>query len=326
MNPSPPIGTRTSEPKQSGVLPSWVGSMLFHAVLVVLLALLVRPVISGAVAEPDRTTGIVLKKMDEEQTEYYEGEENVAAEQMDAKFSDAVADPLPVESDLPFNPIDALPKPDSVGPGAVLGGRPGELGNPNLTGIGQANRNMKGGAARVTFFGAVGTGTKFSYIMDRSASMGSPANRPLNAAKREVIRSLESIQRLHQFQIIFYNHNVRVYNPTGVRGKLIFGTEQNKTLAKKFIASIQADGSTDHFPALLTAIDARPDVIFFLTDGLDTVIDSAQMRTIARRNSGRSSIHVIEFGAGEASLPDNFLTELARQNGGNYVYVNVRKF
>jgi hypothetical protein len=41
--------------------------------------------------------------------------------------------------------------------------------------------------------------------MDRSASMGDPGGKPIRVAKDELLRSLDSLGDVQQFQIIFYN-------------------------------------------------------------------------------------------------------------------------
>ena len=56
------------------MLPAWLTSMVFHGVLLILLVIGIRAIPRGVVSEPDRTTGIVLKRVTA-QGEYYEGED-----------------------------------------------------------------------------------------------------------------------------------------------------------------------------------------------------------------------------------------------------------
>jgi hypothetical protein len=145
---------------------------------------------------------------------------------------------------------------------------------------------------------------------------------PLAAAKAELLGSVAQLGRTHQFQIIFYNDQPRVFNPSGVLGRLVFGTEQNKYLAEKFVGSITADGATRHEEALKIALRMAPDVIFFLTDADQPQLSGAQLAGIAQMNKG-TSINAIEFGYGPQPRSDNFLVRLARQNAGKHVYVDV---
>ncbi len=206
-----------------------------------------------------------------------------------------------------------------VGSGAADGGVGSARG---LTGEPQGSTRMRGGYARTGVFGVVGEGYKFVYVFDRSGSMDGHGGAPLSAAKAQLIASLKDLGQTHQFQIIFYNDHPRVFNPTGVLGRLVFGTDQNKALAQRFVGSITADGATRHEEALEMALRLVPDVIFFLTDADEPRLSTQQLAHLAQRNKG-TSINTIEFGYGPQSDSDNFLVKLARQNGGKHAYVDV---
>ena len=170
----------------------------------------------------------------------------------------------------------------------------------------------------------MGEGRKFVYVFDRSGSMDGHAAQPLSAAKAELIASLKDLGQLQQFQIVFYNEQPRVFNPTGVAGRLVFGTDQNKQLAQKFVGSITAFGNTRHEEALALALRMSPDVVFFLTDADEPRMTSEELARIARLNPG-ATINTIEFGYGALLDRDNFLVKLAAQNNGTHVYVDVSK-
>jgi hypothetical protein len=183
---------------------------------------------------------------------------------------------------------------------------------------------LPNGYAHTGVFGVTGEGRKFVYVFDRSGSMDGHGGAPLSAAKSELVASLHDLDETHQFQIIFYNERPRVFSPTGVAGRLVFGSDQNKTLAEKFVGSITADGATRHEEALAMALKMAPDVIFFLTDADEPRLTADQLSRIARLNQG-TSINTIEFGYGPQVERENFLTKLARQNAGKHVYVDVSK-
>ena len=88
--------------------------------------------------------------------------------------------------------------------------------------------------ARAGMFGLSGEGYKFVYVFDRSGSMGGDGSASLKAVKAELRASLKSLDTVHQFQIVFYNHRPVVFNPGGTPGKLVFGTEQNKAAVERF--------------------------------------------------------------------------------------------
>ena len=190
--------------------------------------------------------------------------------------------------------------------------------------LGSSLAPPEGGKARVSLFGLVGEGYKFVYVFDRSGSMGGEGRESLRAVKAELIKSLKGLDRVHQFQIIFYNQRPVIFNPSGTSGRLAFATEENKQRVVRFLDSIVAEGGTDHEEALRLAIRLHPDVIFFLTDGDDPKLTPAQLEKINRRAAG-TIIHCIEFGPGPKPEGASFLADLARQNAGRYVYVNVSK-
>jgi hypothetical protein len=206
-----------------------------------------------------------------------------------------------------------------IGPGALQGEgvatASGAADGPH--GIGRS----LGGKARTAVFGVPGEGYKFVYVFDRSASMEHRG--ALGAAQAELIASLKSLERTHQFQIIFYNEEPKRFNPTGNPNRLCFATERNKTLAARFIDGIVAFGSTDREKALMAAIKLQPDVIFLLSDA-EPRLSPGQLDKIKRRAAG-ITINVIEFGFGPQQEPNNFLVKLARDNGGRHGYVDLSR-
>ena len=305
-------------------LPSWLISLLLHAVLIVVLGLTLRlapP--QGAMAERTAEVGIVLKHS-EGPSEYFEHEDEAGG--ADSPAAAANAAPAPAElfaEQPPAGAADALPSPLAViGPGVLEQGGVG-----TAVGADQGPRGRGrgiGGKARTSVFGIEGEGYKFAYVFDRSGSMGGSGRNALQAAKAQLIASLKSLENTHQFQIIFYNDRPWRFNPTGHPNKMFFATEQNKALAAKFIGSITADGATRHEDALLMAIAMQPDVIFFLTDADEPKLWPPQLAKIKRRAAG-ITINTIEFGFGPQSDANNFLVQLARLNGGRHAYVDISK-
>jgi hypothetical protein len=256
---------------------------------------------------------------------FFEDDEPVLyAEESDAPSSQGGAPSL--ESILAEEPAVAmsgvLP---SMTAEAGLGGP--EAGIPsatNLTSEAAPARRMQGGQARTGVFGLVGEGHKFVYVFDRSGSMDGHGGAPLVAAKSQLLNSLEDLGQTHQFQIIFYNEQPRIFSPSGDVGRLVFGTDQNKNLARRFVGSITASGATRHVEALQMALRMAPDVIFFLTDADEPRMTPSELARIAQMNRG-TTIHTIEFGTSPQADADNFIVRLARQNGGQHVYIDVTR-
>jgi hypothetical protein len=199
------------------------------------------------------------------------------------------------------------------------------LSPKDFAGLGFSIDPKQGGKGRTSVFGLVGEGYKFAYVFDRSGSMGGEGRESLRAVKAELLKSLEHLDTVHQFQIVFYNERPVVFNPTGTAGRLAFATDENKRLAARFLDSINADGGTDHEQALRTAVNLRPDVIFFLTDADDPKLTAAQLAKIRNLAAG-IIINCVEFGPGDKPSGTTFLETLAKQNGGAYVYIDISKY
>jgi hypothetical protein len=243
--------------------------------------------------------------------------------------------------DLPSDPTKVLPTgtgssgsgdPEAINAalaalgagGGVGGGTGGGVGSGTGGGVGDGTGSGSGGKGRTRLFGVQGEGHKFVYVFDRSASMGGVDRNALAGAKAELLVSLKNLGPAHRFQIIFYNETPTIFNPSGASYDLLPATNENKAEAAKFAASIAAAGGTRHVEALMLAMKLKPDVIFFLTDADEPKLSPGQLAKLHREAAG-ITINAIEFGFGPQADPDNFLVELARQNGGQHAYVDIAK-
>lgn len=176
-------------------------------------------------------------------------------------------------------------------------------------------------SARTGIFGLEARGMRFVYVFDRSASMSEPAGRPLAVAKRELLRSIGELGDNQQFHIIFYNDRQTVFAPTANRGRPIFASPDNRRAAETFIESIQAEGGTRHYEAIVAATRLAPDAIFVLTDA-DAGDDlTAEELARLRRMLGGARCLVAQFG-GEESRRSPRLAQLAADSGGDYRVVD----
>jgi len=305
-------------------LSAWIGSLLFHAALL-LLVLLWFSFSTGsdksAPGERIAVGSIILQPSD--------GSRQQAETAMNDPQS-ADSEQTTVETGT-LSQIDLtiLPPIPALSPGQNQTlSQPGAASATELTTSlnsvsGNTGMGSQTGEATVRVFGVDGKGTKFMYVFDRSGSM---EGTPIRAAKAELIRSLDSLADNHQFNIIFYSSSWNLWQ-TG--RKLVFATESEKQNAVRFVSAITPDGGTGHFEPLKEAIAHRPDVIFFLTDGeSQDDLTAAQLREIEQRNSrfGQrgTQINVIQFGSGSfMDSPSRSLQQLAEQNFGQYRYVNV---
>lgn len=297
-------------------VPAWLLSLGLHTVLFVCLLLAIRSVDGGSGEIENRSGGIVLVDLKSESTEYL-SEGDVLENASDASAASSPP-PLAATNDLPpdlpgldssLTPItgigdqlaDAIPGADSM------------IEAPAPTG-------KIGGAVTTEVFGVKGTGSRFVYVFDRSKSMEGYEGRPLIAARQALLNSLQSLQSNHQFQIIFYNDEVTIFNAGSITS-LHNATDENKVLATEFVNSIRGDRGTDHLKALKQAFNLGPDVIFLLTDA-EGGFTVAELREAAAANRSGATINAIEFG--ERRGGDRSLESLARQNGGTYLFKDLR--
>jgi hypothetical protein len=180
------------------------------------------------------------------------------------------------------------------------------------------------GYARTKIFGLEAQGSKFVYVFDRSGSMGELGGKPLRDAKAELLASLNDLDPRHQFYIVFYNEKPRLFDGSGAK-RMVWATDDNKKDAEHFVDGISADGGTDHMAALMVALQMKPDVIFLLTDGeQQDDLTAEDLKRIDHINGGGAQIHVIQF----APTPrrNSTLIDLAKQNRGQHIFVDIKKY
>jgi hypothetical protein len=328
--PAPPLSPPIEELRRDDfeprrlvvMLETWGLSTLFHVCLFLVLGLTWKAVTKPAGQSPEvlRTVELVSKRNTPEGP--------VIVDQAAAQAEAATASPGPVDvgqllggAAPPVDLASALPKSVDVSGLGLPSGNPLLGGGGLLEGPG-AKTVPTAGRGRTSVYGLNGEGFKFIYVFDRSGSMGGSGNKALNAAKRELLRSLDELGPTHQFQIIFYNELPTIMQIGGATN-LMFADDANKRSAQKFVASIVADGATQHEPALTAALRLNPDVVFFLTDADQPELSPAQLDRIKRLNDGRAVINTIEFGLGPKIRKRNFLDVVAEENGGRSAYIDI---
>ena len=298
--------------------PAWGLSVLMHTCLLLAFAALLHFAPKAPVGESERSVGVALVRENNGEREYQTAED--AQESQAARATNDSQQALPQESELAVDLSDLFPADVDLaaGAGAFALPDPGDAGSRAAAG------DRLSGKVSTSVFGVSGTGTKFAYVFDRSGSMEGYGGLPLASAKRELIGSLGQLNDVCQFQVIFYNERPKIFQPNIGTPRLAFGNEHSKQEAIEFVRGINAMGGTRHLSALRLALGLRPDVVFFLTDADEPRLTSDEMRQIRVLNKG-SIINTIEFGYGPQHRMDNFLVQLAKQNGGQHIYVDVRR-
>jgi hypothetical protein len=325
----------------------WLGSLAVHAVLLAGLGYLSWTTLGPGAAKRDRDDGPMVLGLSDDGTAGGDiapsATEGVSDASEDAAEGSGEGEELLAGVDLggsdqplaaietstaPLAPAPRLPLlalgGHSGGSGlksAPSGGAPGS-GRPGSLGA-QLDRLAE--RATVTVFGAVGEGSRFVYLFDHSTSM---TGAPLAAAKRQLIGSLDALSSLNQFHVIFFNHEMQAWDLTGGQQRVPFASQANKQVAAQFVRSVVAAGGTDRVTPLRQALHFQPDVIFFLTDADDEMSHFEVADIVERAQGSGTEIACIEFGDGprDGRGPregGNFLTRLAAETGGDYVYVDT---
>ncbi|MEO1616900.1 MAG: VWA domain-containing protein [Planctomycetota bacterium] len=308
-------------------------SLLVHLVLVLLLVFWASGSQRGTGEAVDRQIGIARVHRLPDRNVYEEvtsESESATQAQADSAASAAAAPPAdlspPLDLDGLLAAMESTPMPSnqSISGTGISGDL--ALGDDSFGDGGSSNLGELGEKGSANLFGVSGSGNRFVYVLDRSDSMNGFGGRPLASAKAELIRSLRSLTRGQQFQVIFYNENVKPFQVSGSPLTMITGQSSEVDRAERYIASIRAFGGTKHLGALKLALRMSPDVVFFLTDADRPRPSSLQLQDIQRRaEQSGTSIHAVEFGSLPNGAPDSFLRDLAAMNNGQYQYVDVRK-
>ncbi|MCY2975030.1 MAG: hypothetical protein NTW52_10240 [Planctomycetota bacterium] len=328
---------------------SFASSLLVHLTLLLLLAWLWTPSGNGSGADRDRPVGIAIIHQASGSTEYFlepggqgnssknepasasesSTNSNTVAKAVEAASSQAI-NPVTVESLLgEFAALDATTvqtsaNSGSAGTGTSSIGKSGQ-GSTGTGSAGVGNGRGSKGSTKTQVFGIEGSGNSFVYVFDRSDSMNGFEGAPFRAAKKELLKSLESLKSINQFQIIFYNEAPSPYQGalSGTRS-LIYATDNERATAIEYVRGSNAIGGTEHVPALRLGASMNADVLFFLTDAADPILSDGQINDIIQRCTARgTTVHSIEFGSGPSPGPGRWIEQLATQTGGQYRYVDI---
>lgn len=275
-------------------------SLLVHLALMFYFATRFRLLASGQGPQPITYEFAIMQE--EELTELQDTQlaelaPEIASELDDMPDLDATSDldPAVPAADLAISRSGAAP---------TLGG----------AGDGQAVGNLTGGGAGTSFFGVRSKGMRFAYIVDRSGSMGD--DRKMQIAKRELARSIDTLPDYASFYVVLFSSGVTI--PPMQDGWM----RARKSTINRFIRwlnLIDPTGGTEPMDAFrqVFALDVRPDVIFFLTDG-QIPDDTARLVANMNRRGERVTINTIAFGDDQSQ---KLLREIATDSGGAYRFV-----
>jgi hypothetical protein len=286
------------------VVPAWALSLLVHLLFLAAVVLLAGGGTRSGQSSEEVERELVVQLTTEPVPETVpQGADQKAAAQSPAASSAEIQRKLDEVFQPQAKPLDVLP--------------------PSLDPLGAAARDLEwlpnappklppsAGLAETQFFGAGGKGTKFVYVIDRSASM----QQVLPVAREELLKSLAALPATAQFQIVYYHLEAHTLDgPIG----LLPATQMNKDRAAALLQGLKSEGGTDHIRALKRALALSPQVLYFLTDADELKPQQVQELTALNQRTGQAQIHCIELSMANAQKSDTPMRLLARNNRGQY--------
>jgi hypothetical protein len=318
-------------------------SLLFHALLIVLLAVVFTTTTGpGSQGEKIRSVEVVLTSVEESSEQFeYETQEQVDSNVTDSSqpesfepppsdqpptLPDVSAPELPGFQVSPDSELDASQM--TVAPSPANSAEKYELSQEDLKFIAREQaairrRAPRGDPANTQIFGTGNlSGRRFVFVIDRSKSMGDSGLGVLDKARHELTAALEALKPEHQFQVIAYHQSTIMIG----KRQMLSASEENKLRVPTFIRSLVAFGATRHENGLSAGLAFRPDVLVFMTDGGLPILNNGQVEQMRKMAGGRTQIHSIQFGSGPNQDPDNFMLKLATETEGSFRYIDVNQW
>ncbi len=255
---------------------------------------------------------------------------------------------------LPDAPPD-MDFPDTsrlIGSKGMAGG-----GGFGSSGIGKGFGTGLGFGGKISFMGNSGVGRNIIFVVDVSASMSATGDSGtgqqisrMDLLKRELVKSIGRLPPNTQYQVIYFSdfawphnevdsRNLKVFDKyrwnitpekTGVRiPPFRYLAASGTTVARSIELIKDADnpGGTNWGSGLCMALNGypKPDVIFFMTDGVkldaDGWVDAVSSFNL--RGGKRTVIHTTAMMQPDAAIE---LDQLAKRNGGNFTIVTAEGF
>ncbi|MEO1530436.1 MAG: VWA domain-containing protein, partial [Planctomycetota bacterium] len=318
LSESPPVVAKTTErasafcivphegqskPRKESAV--WSGSILLHALILVVIALLVAPADLGGTAMHI----IQLSFADEP-------DENKSEESVEFVSMEAEPSMESVETDvIAPEPIPVAP----LGSGAIASDGDGD-------GMQQSDGRQGADAAGGSFFGIQASGQNFVYVLDQSGSM---EGQRFRRAAEELIRSVETLSEEQKFFVVLFNTQMhQMFDQQGLTPSAIPATRDNKRKLARWLNQVDPSGGTDPRMGLKLAMQMQPNAIFMLSDGefrddkkrrngLLRAADGNTKQMVERMDSA-VPIHAIAFEDPNSCVN---MQELATLTGGEYRFV-----
>jgi hypothetical protein len=172
-----------------------------------------------------------------------------------------------------------------------------------------------GPPVRARFMGIEASGRRFCIIADRSGSMQFEGK--IEYLKRELVKTISDLKGGARFYVVLFN-----FEATVIPSNHWLGGKADVQATEQWLSTVTPVGSTDPMPAFHAAFKMRPrpDVIFFMTDGILPSTVPASVSAL-NRTGGRKPIPIFTISLIDREGED-LLRMIARQSGGGYRHVS----
>jgi hypothetical protein len=144
--------------------------------------------------------------------------------------------------------------------------------------------------------------------------------------KTELTSAIEALKPTQAFNIVFFQDE----KTPKLSNSWLPATPENKARAEAWVNAMQPTGTTDPIPALTFGLKSKPELLYFISGGLDDFPDVPAVQNIFRRmNAGHTVIVdtiLIERSKEEeqaAHESEDLMREIAMDNGGIFKCVTT---
>jgi len=314
QEPSICIVTGINKKERRG-MPSWLMSLLLHAVILLLFAF---PTLAMRQTNQDDLNWVAHTASYEDVESFQEIEIDLAEnfELADADSVSELADPgMAALGDLSAESVLANVSSDVAPISGGLGDLGELLGDSGLSDLGEG----LGAAPPASFFGTKIEGKRILYMLDNSGGM---KKGKFETLVDELLKSVDSLQPKQQFYVIFYSDTVYpLFYPQSATN-FVRATEKNKELLRVWLETVELCLGNSIDEALEAANVIGPDMVFLLTDGKLFTTD-AKERMLLDGASREFPISTFGMGVKENSTPAMELQLVAEANRGTYRAIEV---
>ncbi len=188
---------------------------------------------------------------------------------------------------------------------------------------GAAMSAMNGDAKSTVFCGVSTGGSRICFLVDSSRSMSKGR---FEAARDELLRTIDSFSADKRFYVIFFDENPAAmsFNSSTPERYLAMATDENKRAVRTWAMTVEKEPGKAPDEALKLAFKLEPEVIFLLTDGEFPDRTEALIRQLNQRESllgdstHRCIVHTIAFHGKEGI---ERLKRIATAHKGTFRYV-----